>query len=77
LKLKYGTLSNFAFNISLRQYTVESPPAAAAAPSAGAGAAHGDVPRNKDGSVDYTKDFFGKPSYLTAGSYTCPLFSST
>jgi len=24
-----------------------------------------DVPRNKDGTVDYSKDFFGKPAYLT------------
>ena len=24
-----------------------------------------EVPRGKDGAVDYTQDFFGKPSYLT------------
>jgi asparaginyl-tRNA synthetase len=44
---------------------LENPTAAAPAAAAAAGASHGDVPRNKDGSVDYTKDFFGKPSYMT------------
>ena len=24
-----------------------------------------DLPKNKDGSIDYSQDFFGKPSYLT------------
>jgi len=24
-----------------------------------------DIPKNKDGSVDYSKDFFGKPAFLT------------
>jgi asparaginyl-tRNA synthetase len=24
-----------------------------------------ELPKNKDGSIDYTQDFFGKPSYLT------------
>ena len=38
---------------------LENPPAAAAA------AAGGELPRDASGAVDYTKDFFGKPSYLT------------
>ena len=38
---------------------LEHPPAAAAA------AAGGELPRDASGAVDYTKDFFGKPSYLT------------
>ena len=37
---------------------LENPPAAAAA-------AGGELPRDASGAVDYTKDFFGKPSYLT------------
>ena len=36
---------------------LENPPAAAAA--------GGELPRDASGAVDYTKDFFGKPSYLT------------
>ena len=38
---------------------LENPPAAAAA------AAGGELPRDASGAVDYSKDFFGKPSYLT------------
>lgn len=36
-------------------------------PAAGpaAAASSREVPRAKDGAVDYTQDFFGKPSYLT------------
>ena len=41
---------------------IERPPAGDAATPAGG---HGEVPRRKDGSVDYAKDFFGKPSYMT------------
>ena len=37
---------------------LENPPAAAAA-------AGGELPRDASGAVDYSKDFFGKPSYLT------------
>ena len=33
--------------------------------SAAAAAAGGDIPRDAAGAVDYGKDFFGKPSYLT------------
>ena len=39
---------------------------ALASPVAAAGApASREVPRNEDGSVDYARDFFSKPSYLT------------
>ena len=38
---------------------LENPPAASAA------AAGGELPRDASGAVDYSKDFFGKPSYLT------------
>jgi asparaginyl-tRNA synthetase len=43
---------------------LENPPAPSASASPASGASR-DVPRKADGAVDYSKDFFGKPSYLT------------
>jgi asparaginyl-tRNA synthetase len=50
---------------------------AMASPAAPAGAsASREVPRNKDGSVDYSQDFFSKPSYLTvSGQLNAEIFA--
>ena len=50
---------------------------AMASPAAPAGApASREVPRNKDGSVDYAQDFFSKPSYLTvSGQLNAEIFA--